>query len=257
MARNETQQIEIYLGSHIEHASERAVLDRLVHLLERDLRPAIILSNFSLGACQIDFVVALDDLALVIEAKGYTRPVRGGENGPWQVQLASGDWKDFRNPYVQARDAALAVKDAMSSLTAAGVSYPYPSAALVFVPDIPRGSDAYAGDFKVSVIGLKGLHAAFKKRQDGTGLLDRWREFARNHHLTRISTPEAAYDSTLADAEDLIARYVAAFSRTYTPASPAIVSFACHADGEAIPSEEVSHLVSGQGADVLLRGPSG
>jgi hypothetical protein len=36
-----------------------------------------------------------------------------GANGPWQVRLASGQWKDFRNPYLQARDAALALRDAM------------------------------------------------------------------------------------------------------------------------------------------------
>ena len=117
--------MELYIGSPIEHASERDLLDRLVQLLCRGSRPAMILANISLQGRQIDFVVAFDHLTLVIEAKGYTRPVRGGENGPWQVQVASGDWKDIQNPYLQARDAAYALRDAMRSL--AGAEVPYPS----------------------------------------------------------------------------------------------------------------------------------
>lgn len=106
---------ELYVGSRIEHESERVVLQRIVDLLARDQRPAVILANTNLGDRQIDFVVALSDIVLVIEAKGFTRPIRGGENGPWQVQVASGDWKDFRSPYLQARDAALKVRDAVRS----------------------------------------------------------------------------------------------------------------------------------------------
>ncbi|MCH8095564.1 MAG: NERD domain-containing protein [Proteobacteria bacterium] len=254
MAQNETQQIEIYIGQQIEHASERAVLDRLVHLLKRDQRPAIILSNFSLKARQIDFVVGLDDLALVVEAKGCSRPVRGGENGPWHVGLASGDWKDFRNPYVQARDAALAVKDAMRSFFNADVQYP--SAALIFVPEIPRGSRVYAGDFKVSVTGLDGLHAALQTRQNDTWPLIQWREFAQHLRLTPVSTVATACDPSLAGAEDLLRRYTAAFGRTYTSAEP-LIPFVCQSDGEAISSEDVARLVSEQHADILIRGPSG
>ena len=99
----------LYIGSPIAYASERGVLERIFDLISRDGRPAVVLANISLGSRQIDVVVGLNDLALVIEAKGFTRPVRGSENGPWQVQVASGDWKNFGspwNPYVQARDAA-------------------------------------------------------------------------------------------------------------------------------------------------------
>ena len=256
MVRKETQRIEIYIGSQIEHASERAVLRELIYLLERDQQPAVILSNFSLGGRQIDFAVGLGNLDLVIEAKGYNRPVRGGPNGHWQVLLASGDWKDFRNPYVQTRDVALAVRDAMCSLAPANAAYSYPSSALVFEPNIPRGSDA-SGDFKVSVIGLNGLRTVLQKRKGGTFPLDLWRKFARNHHMTRVSTPEAACDAALADAEALIARYTTAFSQTYMAATPNIVPFTCHADGEAIPSKDIGRLVFDQNADVQLQGPSG
>lgn len=249
----EASWVDIYIGSPIEHESERSTLDQLVRLLEEKQLSAIIFANISLASRQIDFVVSLDDLTLVIEAKGGTRPIRGGENGDWEFQVASG-WKAFRNPYVQARDAALAVKDAMLSFFDADV--PYPAAALIFVPNIPHGSQAYAGDFKVSVTGLDGLNAALQKRQNNAWPLNRWREFAQHHRLTPVTTVAAACDPTLAEAEDLLRRYTAAFCQTYTFSEP-LVPFTCRADGEAISSENVARLVSEQRADILIQGPSG
>ena len=88
----------IYIGAPIAYASERAVLERILDLLARERRPAVILANFSLGSRQIDLMVCFDELALVIEAKGCTRPIRGGENGPWQVQVAAGKLEELREP---------------------------------------------------------------------------------------------------------------------------------------------------------------
>lgn len=62
------------IGSQIEHMSERTVLDRLVGLLTHGQRETIILSNISLGARQIDFVAALDDLALVSSRASGVEP---------------------------------------------------------------------------------------------------------------------------------------------------------------------------------------
>ena len=95
------QALEIRIGALVEHESERSVLREIERLLADDGRPAIVFANFEIGSRQIDLLVALDGLALVIEAKGFTRPVCGGENGPWRVHLSSGHWKDFRNPYRQ------------------------------------------------------------------------------------------------------------------------------------------------------------
>ena len=107
--------MEIYVGAPIEYESERSTLKQIERLLTDDRRSAIVFANISIDSRQIDFVLALDDLVLVIEAKSYSRPVRGGENGPWQVQVASGDWKDIPNLYDQALNAKYAVKDAMRS----------------------------------------------------------------------------------------------------------------------------------------------
>ena len=245
---------KIYIGSLIQYESERSALEQIVRLLSDIQRSAVVFANISLASRQIDFVVALEGLALVIETKGYTRPIRGGENGPWQVQVASGNWKEFRNPYVQARDEALAVKDAMGSFS--GAEVPYPAAALIFTPSIPRGSQIYKGDFKVSVTGLGGLHAALQKQQNKSWPLNRWREFGQHLGLTPVSTVEAACDPIMAEAEDLLRSYTVEFCRTHKPEEP-LVPFTCRSDGEAISSEDVARLVSEQRADILIRGPSG
>lgn len=245
---------DLYIGSPIEYESERAVLKQVLDLLARDGRPAVVFANVSLKARQIDFIVGLSDLVLVIEAKGFTRPVRGGENGPWQVQVTSGDWKNFRNPYVQARDAALEVRDAMRSF--AGGNVPYPAAAIVFVPRIPDGSRVYTGDFKVSVTDLAGLDAALREQPKGAWLFDRWMSFAGNLGLTHINSVAAAYDDRLAEAEELLRQYSAAYSRAYTHPER-VVPFMCRLDGEAVSSEEVVNFVADGHTDILVQGPSG
>jgi hypothetical protein len=52
--------IEIYIGSLIEHGSDRAVLERVAELLSAKGDPAVILANVYLGRRQIDLVVALN-----------------------------------------------------------------------------------------------------------------------------------------------------------------------------------------------------
>ena len=60
----------------------------------------------------------------------------------------------------------------------------------------------------------------------------------------------------MAEAENLLRRYTAAFRRTYEAAEP-LVPFTCRLDGEEISSEDITSLVSEQHADLLIRGPSG
>jgi Nuclease-related domain len=82
--------IEIFIGAPIEHASERATLKHAYEFLSAQGIPAIILANVNLGDRQVDLVIAIDRAALVTESKGFTSAVRGGHNGNWEAQLASG-----------------------------------------------------------------------------------------------------------------------------------------------------------------------
>ena len=249
---------EIYIGSRIEHASERAVLERLLRILAKEKRPAIIMANINLNGRQIDLVLATENLTLVIEAKGHSRPLRGSENGAWQVKLASGEWKNFSNPsnpYIQTLEAEHAIKDAMSAFIGSDVAYP--AAALVFVPAIPASSSICSGDFKVSITGLDGLDIELQKSKRGCWNLAQWRNFALKHSFTRVLTPNAAFDPVLFEAENLINKYLHGYSRWYGPGAGELIEFTCNADGQEISSEEVVRRVSEDGADLLLRGPSG
>lgn len=254
MSRHNGNQLEIYVGDSVRYASERAVLERLVHLLGTARQPAIILANVSIDGQQIDALVATGSLVLVIEAKAFNRPVKGGENGPWQVRLASGQWKNFRNPYVQAREAALAVRDAMCAFT--GSDAPYPGAAVVFVPAIPQGSVPFPGDFKVSVTGLDGLEALLRPTQRSVWPIERWRAFATHLGLTSVSSVATACDRSLTEAEALLRQYSAAYEHTY--ADPVtVVPFPCRGDEDSISSDDVVRRIAEEQAEYLVQGPSG
>ncbi len=76
-------QIAVFIGSPIEHESERAVLLELLRLLEESGETATVMVNLNLKGRQLDLVVGTDRLTLVLEAKASTVPLSGTTNGPW------------------------------------------------------------------------------------------------------------------------------------------------------------------------------
>ena len=254
MTSLEARSMEVRIGARVEHESERSTLREIVRLLEMDGRRALVFANFEIEGRQIDLLVALDDLALVIEAKGFTRAVQGGENGPWEVHLGSGRWKEFRNPYRQALDAALAVKDAARAFADTGALRI--DAALVFSPGIPPGSEAFQGNSKVSVIGQSRLAAILRMRRRGLWSVDEWRAFADHLRLTRVSSVSAACDHGLAEAEDRLRRYGEMFRQHYGDPQT-LVPFPCESQGVDVSSSGVMGAVAEEGGGILLHGPSG
>lgn len=250
--------VDIYIGALVEHGSERAVLSRVVQVLRCQNRSAVILANINLGGRQIDLLVALERLTLVIEAKGNSGPVRGGENGTWQYRAASGGWKDFPsanpNPHDQTVRACHAVRDAMTTHACAEVAYP--SAALVFAPTIPFGSEVGNGTFKAAILGLDAIERQLQRTDATEWTLVQWRAFAETHRLIKVAELEAAFDPHIAAAERILADYVAAFDRAYRPLAHDLVAFPCCVSGHNIPSDDVVAR-GAQGANLLLRGPSG
>lgn len=245
---------EIYIGSLIEYGSDRAVLERVAQLLSARNCPAVVLANLSLGGRQIDLVVALDRLTLVLEAKSCAAPVRGGENGCWQVRVASGGWKNTRNFFQQAIGAKYALRDSMSHFS--GTDVDYPSAALVFCPSIPTGSSVYRGDYKAEVVGLDAVGDLLQRTKAGHWSLDQWRAFAKHHRLTRVDNAQAAFDPLLAAAEDLIGSYIVAFQRTYDSLAAELIHYTCDDQKQPCSSEQIVKQ-GATGTDLLLRGPSG
>lgn len=246
--------IEIFVGTPIEHASERAALERTVETLSAGGIPAVILANVNFGGRQIDLIVGLDQRALVIESKGFSSAVRGGENGAWHLQLASGQWKEIPNLYAQTLGEKNALRDAMAAF--AGASVPHPDAALVFVPAIPPGSAIPSGDFKVSVGGLGKLPDLITSGANRGWSLDQWRAFAAHHRLIAVPSLDAALSPELLHAERLLLAYRDAFRRTYSPAASEMVPVRCVSDGGTLSSKAVVERAV-MGGNILLAGGSG
>src|ERR1700746_2037879 len=109
--------IELLIGAPLK-GSEALFLRQLYS----DLGPhgrALILANFEVAqgssSVQIDFVVVTSKRAELLELKCLTGPVFGTENGPWKIEDPGGNQVTYpgMNPWEQARDAKLALNDAM------------------------------------------------------------------------------------------------------------------------------------------------
>ncbi|WP_027547602.1 nuclease-related domain-containing protein [Bradyrhizobium sp. WSM2254] len=246
--------IEIFIGAPIEHASERATLQRACEFLSAQGIPAVILANANFGDRQVDLVIALDRAVLVTESKGFTSAVRGGHNGDWEVRLASGVWKKTGNPYRQADSEKLALRDAMRSF--AGTDVPYPSAALIFVPAIPADSVIPQSDFKVSIGGLNELPQLITCMKRDGWPLDRWRAFAAHHRLLAVPSIDAALSPELLEAEQLLGAYSEAFIRTYGGPASGMMAMSCVCESKTLSSEDVLER-STRDDNLLLTGPSG
>jgi len=247
--------VEIYLGAAIEHASERDVLKLLVDHLSGTDRWSIILANINVGGRQIDFVVATDSTTLVIEAKRFSRLVRGGVNGVWEMRTCGDAWVRVGNPYLQVLDEKNALRDRMRLIDAdiAG----YPDACVAITPRLPAGSDVPASDYKVGIVGLEMIPDLLNKRSDLRWPRDRWRELAANLHLERVQSLDAAFSPKLREHENLLSAYAGAFYRTY---ASDLVSF--QQDSYLVESNDrdaqfIVDQVTSRGVDLLIRGPSG
>jgi len=102
--------VEIYIGSPIEHRSDKIVLQYLVNAINCKNQAALIFANINLMGRQIDAVLVADKTVLVIEAKECNWPIEGSENGDWNIVLPFGK-KRIRNFYTQTSEACHAFKD--------------------------------------------------------------------------------------------------------------------------------------------------
>ncbi|MFZ1429691.1 MAG: NERD domain-containing protein [Geminicoccaceae bacterium] len=246
------QGIEVYIGSLIEHASDRTVLEHVVEYLMTNKLDGIILANVEIKGRQIDLILALAELTLVIEAKASVNPLRGSPNGQWEVKVPSG-WKKINNFYQQTLSGAYALRDEMKCVVSSEVSYA--TAALVFVPGVPPASEI-STNYKVSVIGLDGLDALLECKSSFQWTPEEWRRFAVRLRLTKVNNVEACFDSRMAEWERLTEHYLASFRRTYGPLAAELIPFGCALEGESAPSDRISRSVA-TGTNLLLCGPSG
>jgi hypothetical protein len=251
--RKMLQFAKIFIGDVVTVGSDQAILAAVVAHFEATSTPAVILANVNLGGRQLDCVAVTATRAVVLEAKGYHRRLRGGPNGAWEVEIAGGAWKAIQSPYLQVLGGRHALRDAMAVFD--GGSIPYPDAAVVFAPTIPPNSQL-SSDFKVAILGLDELPSELSQGGAQGRPLDKWKAFARHHRLNEVPDVATACSPVLAEAHALLARYASGFLRTYRPLTTGIVD-ALWENGEASVSSDqlMSHLT--RGGDAYLLGPSG
>lgn len=246
--------MDIFVGNFIQHESERVILKEVERLLVADGLHAVVFANFSVAAHQTDLFIAVDGLALVIEAKSGNRPVRGGENGPWEILLANRNWKEIRNPYEQALDAALAIKNAIRSFSTNGPRFI--NSAVVYTNDIPEGSNIYPGNFKVSIIGQSDLGGLLRKQCARGWSAEQWVDFAKHLKLTHVASVSAACDPGIVEAVHRLQHYATMFNQMYSD-SENLIPFSCRTSEETILSTDVAHLMLEKNDNVLFQGPTG
>ena len=247
-------QIAVFIGSPIEHESERTVLLELLRLLELSGETATVMVNINLKGRQLDIVVGTDRLTLVLEAKASTVPLNGTTNGPWTLNTRSGRSRTTSNAYTQALGEKNALRDALRDFL--GEVEGYPDAHVVFVPELATGSQL-SFDFKVTYGGINGLATQLARRTELRCTTDQWRAFSALHSLEQVFDLASALDPRSLDAQRTLARYIAAFTATYAPAEAEYKTDIYDVDGELVGLPFVGHLLLEARTDLLILGPSG
>ncbi len=247
-------QIAVFIGSPIEHESERSVLLELLRLLEMSGETATVMVNINLKGRQLDLVVGTDRLTLVLEAKASTVPLSGTTNGPWTAHTRSGRSRTTGNAYVQALGEKNALCSALRDFL--GAVEGYPDAHVVFVPELAAGSQL-SFDFKVTYGGIDGLATRLAGRSELRCSTDQWRAFAAWHSLEQVFDLASASDPRSLAAQRTIARYIAAFTDTYASAAAEYKADVYDVDGELVGLPFLEHLLQEARMDLLIQGPSG
>lgn len=247
-------QIALFIGSPIEHESERAVLLKLLRLLEMSGETATVLVNINLKGRQLDLVLGTDRLTLVLEAKACTVPLSGTTNGPWTAHPRSGRSRATGNAYAQALGEKNALCDALRDFL--GSVEGYPDAHVVFVPELAAGSELLF-DFKVTYGGIDGIAIQLAKRTELRCTTDQWRAFAIQHSLEQVFDLSSALDPRSLEAQRTLATYIAAFTATYASAAAEYKTDLYDVDGELVDLPCLEHLLQEARTDLLIQGPSG
>lgn len=258
-----TPTTEILISSPLS-GSEAAALRDLVSSLSA---PALILANFEISrsgmAREIDFVVITETRAELIELKNITAPVKGGVNGRWQIETSPGSFVPYSgpNPWEQARDAKLALSDAMHDYAKKRSGVPGPSkrryyeqfdASVTVYPMIMPGSQVSAGNYKAWVRSFPETLQSLNSRPlpvQTTWMIRDWRQFAVDYLGLVTASLSQAIDAAVFQAHESVAAYAAKLQH------PVIASLLAPRDQELVGHNVIERLR--RPSDILLLGRSG
>lgn len=181
------QLMELYIGASITHASERKFLNQLDEYSKRKNLPCMVFANFEFKERQFDFVVVTQSSVHVVDAKSTSLPVRGEINGDWQHLQLDGQWRYYKNGYVQVLECKNKLRNSMRDVP----DQFFPDGHVVFVDGLPEGSKITNGDFKVKVSDIYGFFKSIENKKSNPWSMDKWRNFAIKLNLKKSSLQEA------------------------------------------------------------------
>lgn len=253
-ARHYGNGIRLFIGERIEHASDRDVLVTVCDILEKGTGWAYIFANFNVNGRQVDVAVFSATTTLVIEAKGYTLPIKGGVNGRW-TQVGPYGSRKLRNGYTQALDAKNALRDSMVELF--GTLSGYPNALLAITPAIPSGSSLPPSDFKVKSGGLDAIKIALGSISGALLSEDQCQALAAHLNLEGVSGIDAAIDETVLISERTVSCYESAFLEYHGPTGARLLQDQYLLDDKLISASNILKKAMSSQSALLIRGPSG
>ena len=191
--------IELYCGSEVEHGSEKRVLEEIFRHLRVHGASAVVFANVTITKRQIDIFVATAKTTLLLEVKGFRRPIIGHINGPWYSILSTGIRQEETNAWEQARQTKYALLNRMKS-ELPGQWVPYPDAAVLFEGGIHRDSEFEDPDDKWVVIrGIERLGELLETPSSEPWPLDWVMHLAEKLNLRRCTLEEAISEPLRAD----------------------------------------------------------
>lgn len=246
-----SSRVRIFVGEPVRYESERLVLNFVHEHLSQRSEWAYLFANFNVDGAQVDLLIATERNTLVVEAKTYTLPVRGGLDGPWEL-IGSARPRPTRNAYVQALAAKNALRDVMLQHDA-GIGYP--DAAVCIPKGVPGGSAIPAGDFKVGIGSLDELVARLDSCRGCSWDLALWEKVISSLRLQEVTTVDGATSPDYVLAQETLARYREAFLAFYDSGDRYVPDKYRRAN-EMLDFGGLNELVE-QSQGVLIRGPSG
>ncbi|HSN22845.1 MAG TPA: NERD domain-containing protein, partial [Methylomicrobium sp.] len=216
---------------------------------------------------QVDALVVTRTTVCLVEVKGYSSPVRGGCNGPWEM-LKPRDgqfvWEKMTGPngYAETLSHKMALSDEMHQFAREVLSnarehkdkfFKLFHACLCFVPDIPEDSHLPESDYKVVTCGyLSSFKTLLDQHLKPSWSFEQWEHFAGWLGLEPVSS-EALLEGVAGSKPNPLSEYQRSFSyhQRYHWIPTEVLN-----QGKPTGRQAIKDCLSG-GQSCVIRGPSG
>jgi hypothetical protein len=184
--------IDLYVGNRKERdPHEKLVLLRILKLLDKHARDAVIFCDIVLDKRQVDILVGTETTTLQLEVKGWGWPVRAQQNGDWLVTYENGAVSRRDNAYLQALKNNQKLRNEMARYLGDGVEVSFPNGAVLFEPKIhPQSQFNMRPDPRVVMRGSDQLEDLLNTPSPSPWRLSWMREFAQEQKFIRVPVPE-------------------------------------------------------------------